>query len=59
MIWRIMNWLFGMQYVLVTFGGYQFVRRVEYTPTGRPYVICCGNWIFLDGNPQRDVQRLT
>lgn len=47
MTWQLLHRLFGLHFVVFQ-SGRSFVRRVRFTPTGRPFCTLYGDLIFLD-----------
>ncbi len=52
-LWRIVNWLTGVDYVHLNSGVTQCIRRVRYTHIGRAYVRWYGAEIIWLDSPDR------
>ena len=55
-MYKILHKFLGWNYVLVR---QVWVRRVEYTPNGRPYILDGINFVFLDYEWPDNVEKLT
>lgn len=51
--------LFGWHYIVIQYGCYDYLRKVDFTREGRPYVVVCGIYFFLDDMKGRRWECLT
>jgi hypothetical protein len=49
-MYRLLNWLFGWQYITFVYGFSHVISRVKTLPNGKKYTMYCGDMFFLDGN---------
>ena len=52
-MWKLWHWLFGWEYVAVSFWSGMEARRVHTSPKGNKYVQVGDNIIFLDDTDRK------
>jgi len=54
---KILNTLFGIEFILYRYGGYDKISRVRLFPNNKKYVRCCAQYLTLgdDGTFANDI----